>query len=203
MHVGAIAPTVLYPLTPDEKGTPGYLRGGDYSAASLGDGGATAWMSSQWAGGTSAKSCYKSFDASPGGVGGGLGASTCPSWGTWVSRAKVEVGGPSAAERVAAARRKTGGGSGGGATAVGPAGAPSSSSSSAAAPSPAGAPASASAESFGAEFSVFVAKEAAAPVNRPSVEEKKEDGKEREEEKKERERREEKEKEKNKEEERD
>ena len=175
MHVGAIAPAVIFPLSPDEKGQPGYLRGGDYSAAALGDDGATAWMSSQWSGGTSARQCYSKFDAA---LGGGQGASSCPSWGTWVSRAKVEVGGASAAERVAAARRKgAGGGAGGGGAAVGPAGAPSSSPS---APSPSGAPASA--ESLGAESLVFVAREAADPVNRPSVEEKKEDGKEKEEE---------------------
>lgn len=171
MHVGAIAPAVIFPLTPDEKGSPGYLRGGDYSAAALGDDGETAWMSSQWSGGTGAKQCYSKFDA----VLGGQGASSCPSWGTWVSRARVEVGGASAVERVAAKKKGTGGGSGGGA-AVGPAGAPSPSSSPVA-PSPSEAPASS--ESY-AESWMVIAMEAAAPVNRPSVEEKEEDGKERE-----------------------
>ena len=176
MHVGAIAPAVLFPLSPDEKGSPGYLRGGDYSAAALGDGGETAWMSSQWAGGTGAKQCYGKFDA----LLGGQGASSCPSWGTWVTRARVEVGGASAAERVAARRTGGSGSGGGGGAAVGPAGAPSSSDG-LSAPSPSGAPASA--ESL-AESWVVVAKEAAAPVNRPSVEEKEEgkDEREREEE---------------------
>ena len=187
MHVGGISPAVIFPLSPDEKGSPGYLRGGDYSAAALGDDGATAWMSSQWSGGTGgAKSCYAKFDS----VLGGQGASSCPSWGTWVSRAKVEVGGASAAERVAEARRKAAaaGGGGGGAPAVGPAGAPPASSSSFA-PSPSGAP-PASAESYGDaadSWVVVVAKEAAPPVNRPSVEEKEGGGKERKEEEKERE----------------
>ena len=175
MHVGAISPAVIYPLSPDEKGSPGYLRGGDYSAAALGgENGETAWMSSQWGGGTGAKQCYGKFDA----VLGGQGASSCPSWGTWVSRAKVEVGGLSAAERVAAKRKggTGGGGSGsGGGAAVGPAGAPSSADG-LPAPSPSGAPASA--ESIAEESSwVVVAKEASAPVNGPSVEEK-EEGKE-------------------------
>lgn len=178
MHVGAISPAVLFPLSPDEKGSPGYLRGGDYSAACLGENGETAWMSSQWSGGTGAKQCYSKFDA----VLGGQGSSSCPSWGTWVSRAKVEVGGASAAERVAA--KRNGSGSRGGA-AVSPVGAPSSSPS---APSPSGAPASA--ESY-AESWVVVAKEAASPVNRPSVEEKEEDGKKEEKEREEEEKNEE------------
>ena len=166
MHVGAIAPTVIYPLSADERDT-GWLRGGDYSAAAMGDGGETAWMSSQWSGGTGAKQCYSKFDA----VSGGQGSSSCPSWGTWVSRAKVEVGGASAVERVA--EKKGSKGSGGGGAAVGPAGAPSSSSPFAA-PSPSGAPASA--EAFDEASWIVVGMEAAAPVNRPSVEEK-EDGK--------------------------
>jgi len=166
MHVGAIAPTVIYPLSADERDT-GWLRGGDYSAAAMGDGGETAWMSSQWSGGTGAKQCYSKFDA----VSGGQGSSSCPSWGTWVSRAKVEVGGASAVERVA--EKKGSKGSGGDGAAVGPAGAPSSSSPFAA-PSPSGAPASA--EAFDEASWIVVGMEAAAPVNRPSVEEK-EDGK--------------------------
>lgn len=174
MHVGGISPAVIYPLTPDEKGSPGYLRGGDYSAAALGDDGETAWMSSQWSGGTGAKQCYSKFDA----VLGGQGASSCPSWGTWVSRAKVEVGGESAAERVAAKKKGSGSSGSGGGTAVGPAGAPSGSPP--IAPSPSGGP-PAAAESF-AESWIVIAKEAAPPVNRPSVEEKEEDGKERKEE---------------------